>query len=57
MESKTVQDIASGAGAISAPMWVTSATAWVELLVMCGGLVLVGIRIWQALRERSNGTD
>ena len=57
MESKTVQDIAIGAGAISAPMWVTSATAWVELLVMCGGLVLVAIRIWQALRERSNGTD
>ena len=57
MESKTVQDLAIGAGAISAPMWVVSATAWVELVVMIGGLVLVSIRIWNAIQERRNGAD
>ena len=56
MESKTVQDLTIAAGAISAP-WVVNATAWVELIVMMGGLVLVSIRIWNALQERRDGAD
>tara|TARA_S200002703_G_scaffold1313_1_gene2280 strand:- start:88 stop:258 length:171 start_codon:yes stop_codon:yes gene_type:complete len=56
MESKTVQDLTIAAGAISAP-WVVNATAWVELIVMLGGLVLVSIRIWNALQERRSGTN
>jgi hypothetical protein len=56
MESKTVQDLTIAAGAISAP-WVVNATAWVELIVMLGGLVLVSIRIWNALQERRDGAD
>jgi len=56
MESKTVQDLTIAAGAISAP-WVVNATAWVELIVMVGGLVLVSIRIWNALQERRDGAD
>lgn len=56
MESKTVQDLTIAAGAISAP-WIVNATAWVELIVMMGGLVLVSIRIWNALQERRDGAD
>ena len=56
MEGKTVQDLTIAAGAISAP-WIVNATAWIELVVMIGGLVLVSIRIWNALQERRDGAD
>ena len=51
METKTVSDLAIGAGAITAPMWVETATAWGDLLLIAGGLVLVAIRIYKSLKD------
>lgn len=56
MQVKTVEDITIATGAASAP-WVVNATAWVELVVMLGALILVAIRIRGALGERDDGAD
>lgn len=54
---KTVEDIAIGAGAVTAPFWLQPANEWLHFFALCGGLILVGIRIYNALKEQSNGTD
>jgi len=51
MEPKTVSDVFIGAGAITAPMWVETATAWGDLFLVIGGLILVGVRIYATLKE------
>lgn len=57
MIKKTVEDVAIGTGAITTPIWLEPASLWVQFFVMVGGLVLVLIRIRNALAERKNGTD
>jgi hypothetical protein len=57
MMQKTAEDIAIGAGAVTAPLWLEPANQWLHFFILCGGLILVGIRIYNALKEQSNGTD
>jgi len=51
METKATGDVVLGAGAMTAPLWVETATAWGDLVLVTGGVILVSIRIWAALRE------
>ncbi len=54
---KTAEDIAIGAGAVTAPLWLEPANQWLHFFILCGGLILVAIRIHNALKEQGNGTD
>ena len=38
--------------AITAPVWATGLTVWLNLVIAIGGLFLLGIRIRKALEEK-----
>ena len=58
MSDKAAIDVALGSVAITAPLWAVNLTVWVNLVVALGGLVLLAIRIFKALKEtQSDGTD
>ena len=51
MNQKAVIDLSLGGAAVATPMWLAQATSIGELVLIGGGIVLVGLRIWMAVRE------
>jgi hypothetical protein len=42
----------SGAG-ISSPIWLPALNEWITLVLGLGGLILLGIRIWKNVKNKS----
>lgn len=51
MESKTVSDVMIGAGVITAPVWMSGATVWLQFIGAVLAVGLVGWRIYKAAKE------
>ena len=55
MNQKAVIDLGLGGAAVATPMWLVQVTTIGELILVGGGIVLVGLRIWMAVKEVSRG--
>ena len=51
MSEDAAIDYAVSGVAITAPVWATGLTVWLNLVIAVGGLFLLGIRIRKALRD------
>lgn len=51
MEAKAAQDIAIGAGVITAPVWMSGATEWIQFVGAVFGLVIVTWRLASLLTK------
>jgi hypothetical protein len=54
MESKAATDITIGAGVITAPMWMSEATIWMQFIGAAIGLGLVVWRVYTAYKDSKN---
>lgn len=54
MESKAVTDVTIGAGVITAPMWMSDATVWMQFFGAAIGLGLVVWRVYVAYKDSKN---
>jgi hypothetical protein len=51
MSDKAAVDLAVGSAAVTAPLWAVNLTVWLNLIIAVGGLVLLGLRIYKAMKE------
>jgi hypothetical protein len=54
MDSKAATDVVVGAGVVSAPVWMSSATIWLQFIGAAIGLVLVLWRVYVAYQDSKN---
>jgi hypothetical protein len=54
MESKAATDVVVTAGVVTAPVWMASATIWLQFLGAAIGLGLVLWRVYVAYTDRKN---
>ena len=54
MESKAVTDVTIGTGVITAPMWMSDATIWMQFFGTAIGLGLVVWRVYVAYKDSKN---
>jgi hypothetical protein len=52
MESKAVTDMVVAGGVITAPVWMSGATVWMQFIGAMIGLVLLIWRVWKAYKEQ-----
>lgn len=51
MESKVATDVFVGAGVITAPVWMSGATEWMQFVGAALALVIVSWRVYKIIRE------
>ena len=54
MDSKAATDVAIGAGVVSAPVWMATATIWLQFIGAAIGLGLVLWRVYAAYKYSKN---
>jgi len=54
MESKAATDVVVGAGVVTAPVWMSSATIWLQFIGATIGLGLVLWRVYVAYKDGKN---
>ena len=54
MESKAVTDITIGTGVITAPVWMSGATVWLQFFGAAIGVGLVLWRVYVAYKDSKN---
>lgn len=54
MESKAVTDITIGTGVITAPVWMSGATVWLQFFGAVIGVGLVLWRVYVVYKDRKN---
>lgn len=54
MESKAVTDITIGTGVITAPVWMSGATVWLQFFGAVIGVGLVLWRVYAVYKDRKN---
>jgi len=54
MDSKAATDVAIGAGVVSAPVWMATATIWLQFIGAAIGLALVLWRVYAAYQSSKN---
>lgn len=54
MESKAATDVAIGAGVLTAPVWMSGATIWLQFIGAAIGLGLVIWRVYAAYKDSKN---
>jgi hypothetical protein len=52
MESKAATDVILAGGVITAPVWMSSATIWMQFAGAVIGLGLLIWRVWKAYKEQ-----
>lgn len=52
MESKAVTDMVVAGGVITAPVWMSGATVWMQFIGAMIGLSLLIWRVWKAYKEQ-----
>lgn len=54
MESKAITDITIGTGVVTAPVWMSGATVWLQFIGAAIGVGLVLWRVYVAYRDSKN---
>jgi hypothetical protein len=52
MESKAATDIVVAGGVITAPVWMSGATVWMQFIGATIGLGLLFWRVWKAYKDQ-----